>query len=90
LAESCGSISARRLLKLTANLRQEYAAAPAPGEPHRPAVTLDRGKVRRSETKLEDRNVSKLLRLWGLTMVSAWLLAGCSSPKKIDVGGTAF
>jgi len=33
------------LLKLTANLRQEYAAAPAPGEPHRPAVTLDRGKV---------------------------------------------
>jgi len=33
---------------------------------------------------------AKLLRLWGLTMVSAWLLAGCSSPKKIDVGGTCI
>jgi hypothetical protein len=27
------------------------------------------------------------LRLLGLTMVSSWLLAGCSSPKKIEVGG---
>ena len=29
-------------------------------------------------------------RLLGLTMVSAWLLAGCSSPKKIEVGGTCI
>ena len=29
-------------------------------------------------------------RLLGLTMVSAWLLTGCSSPKKIEVGGTCI
>ncbi len=30
------------------------------------------------------------LRLFGLMMVSSWLLAGCSSAKKIDVGGTCI
>ncbi len=30
------------------------------------------------------------LRLVGLMVVSAWLAAGCTSAKKIDVGGTCI